>query len=64
MTEPAKSVVRKFFATWPRSDVDEMVGLFTHDAVYTDGPRGVHRGIDTIRAEFEEFGKIVPSTAV
>jgi limonene-1,2-epoxide hydrolase len=30
----------------------------------TPTARGVHRGIDAIRAEFQEFVKIVPSTAV
>jgi limonene-1,2-epoxide hydrolase len=55
MTEPAESVVRKFFATWPRSDVDEMVGFFTDDAVYIDGPRGTYRGIDAIKAELQSI---------
>ena len=38
--------------------------FFTDDALYVDGPRGVHRGIDAIRAEFEAIVQIVPSTTV
>ena len=62
MTEPAELVVRKFIATWPRSDVDEMAGFFTDDAVYTDGPRGTYRGIDAIKAAFQSIVEMVPST--
>ena len=61
-TESAEVVLRKFFDTWPRSDVDEMVGFFSRDAVYTDGPRGTYRGIDAIRAELESMVQLVPST--
>ena len=63
MTDSAE-VIRSFFATWPRSDVDELVGYFSDEAVYTDGPRGTHRGIDAIRAEFESTTQLVPSTTV
>jgi limonene-1,2-epoxide hydrolase len=62
MTEPAESVVRKFIATWPRSDADEMSGFFTDDAVYIDGPRGTYRGIDAIKAELQSIVQMVPST--
>jgi limonene-1,2-epoxide hydrolase len=33
--------------------VDELVGFFSDDAVFIDGPRGVHRGKEAIRSEFE-----------
>jgi limonene-1,2-epoxide hydrolase len=62
MSDSAESVVRRFFDTWPRSDLDELVGYFSDDAVYTDGPRGTYRGIDTIRAELETMVQLVPST--
>jgi limonene-1,2-epoxide hydrolase len=62
MNESAEATVRNFFATWPRSDVDEMVTFFSADAVYTDGPRGTYRGVDAIRAELESMGQLVPST--
>jgi limonene-1,2-epoxide hydrolase len=56
--------VRNFFATWLRSDVDELIGFFSQDAIWTDGPRGTYRGIDAIRAELESVVRTVPSTAV
>ena len=62
MNEFAEATVRKFFATWPRSDVDVMVGFFRAEAVYTDGPRGAYRCVDAILAEFESMGQLVPST--
>lgn len=64
MTDAPDSVVRRFFACFPRSDVDELVGFFSADAVYIDGPRGVHRGVDTIKAEFQVTVGMVPSTTV
>jgi limonene-1,2-epoxide hydrolase len=64
VADPPDSVVRKFFACFPRSDVDELVGFFSDDAVYIDGPRGVHNGIDAIKAEFWVTVGMVPSTAV
>ena len=64
MTDPSESVVRRFFAAFPRSDVDEIAGFFSEDAEYIDGPRGVHRGIDAIRAEFHSIFAMVPSTTV
>jgi hypothetical protein len=35
-----------------------MAGLFSDDAVHTDGPRGTYRGIDAIRAELTAMGQI------
>jgi limonene-1,2-epoxide hydrolase len=64
MNASAESVVRNFLAAWLQSDVDELVGFFTDDAVYTDGPRGVHRGIDAIRAELGTMVKMIPSTSI
>jgi len=31
-----------------------LVGYFSDDAVFIDGPRGVHRGVEAIRAELAE----------
>ena len=64
MSESAETVVRKYLAAWKRSDLDELVSFFSDDAVFTDGPRGVHHGIDAIRAELETMVKVVPSTSV
>ena len=64
MSESAETVVRKYLAAWKRSDLDELVSFISDDAVYTDGPRGVHHGIDAIRAELGTMVKVVPSTSV
>jgi limonene-1,2-epoxide hydrolase len=64
MTDSAESVIRKFLASFPVSDVDEVIGFFSHDAVYIDGPRGVHSGIDAIRAELQSQLVMVPNTTV
>ena len=64
MSESAESVVRKFHAAWLQSDLDELVSFFSDDAVFTDGPRGVHHGIDAIRAELGANLKIVPSASI
>jgi limonene-1,2-epoxide hydrolase len=64
VADSPESVVRRFFAAFPRSDVDELAGFFSDDAVYVDGPRGIHRGADAIRAEFQSIVAMVPSTTV
>ena len=64
MSESAETVVRNYLAAWKRSDLDELVSFISDDAVFTDGPRGVHHGIDAIRAELGTMVKVVPSTSV
>lgn len=64
VTDSAESVIRKFFACFPASDVDEVVGFFSDDAVYIDGPRGVHRGVNVIRTELQSQLAMVPNTTV
>ncbi|MDT5258455.1 MAG: limonene,2-epoxide hydrolase [Mycobacterium sp.] len=54
MSGSPESVVRKFLAAWANPKPDELVGFFSDDAVFIDGPRGVHRGIDAIRSELED----------
>jgi limonene-1,2-epoxide hydrolase len=54
MSDSPASVVRGFlssFEEWP--NLDSTLRFFAQDAVYVDGPRGVHRGIDAITAELE-----------
>jgi limonene-1,2-epoxide hydrolase len=48
-----ESVVRSFLASWADPKLDEVVGFFSDDAVFIDGPRGVHRGLSAIRSHFE-----------
>jgi limonene-1,2-epoxide hydrolase len=64
VSDSAEQVVRQFLAALKRSDVDELVGFFTDDAVWTDGPRGTYRGVDAIRAEIESQVQLVPSLTV
>ena len=64
MTDSAQSVIRKFLACFPASDVDEVIGFFSDDAVYIDGPRGVHRGIKALRTELQSQLAMVPNTTV
>jgi limonene-1,2-epoxide hydrolase len=52
VSDSPESVVRKFLgALEDPSKPDEIADHFADDGVYAD-PRGVHRGIDAIRAEF------------
>jgi limonene-1,2-epoxide hydrolase len=53
MGNSPESVVRNFLAAFTDRSVDKLVGFFSDDAVFFDGPRGVHRGKDAIRSEFE-----------
>ena len=64
VTDSAESVIRKFLACFPASDVDEVIGFFDDHAVYIDGPRGVHRGINAIRTELQSQLEMVPNTMV
>jgi limonene-1,2-epoxide hydrolase len=54
MTDSPQSVVRRFLAAWEGwPNVDDIASFFADDAVFIDGPRGVHRGIAAIRSELE-----------
>jgi limonene-1,2-epoxide hydrolase len=53
MSDSPEAVVRKFLAAFADPELDELVGFFSDDAVFIDGPRGVHRGVDAIRSELE-----------
>ena len=64
MSDSPELVVRNFLGSWRRSDLDEMVSFFSDDAVYTDGPRGTHHGIDAIKTELRSFVKTIPSTVI
>ena len=64
MSDSPESVVRQFLAATHTSDVDELAGFFSADAVYTDGPRGTYSGIDAIRAALEAQVQVTPSLVV
>ena len=55
MGESAESVVRTYLAAMERSDADELASYFSDDAVFIDGPRGTHVGIDAIRTEIDRW---------
>jgi limonene-1,2-epoxide hydrolase len=60
----AEQVVRLFLAALKQSDADELVGFFSADAVWIDGPRGTYRGTEAIKAEIESQAQLVPSITV
>ncbi len=64
MSTSAESVVRKFCDAFAVSDVDELVSFFADDAVYVDGPRATHRGIEEIGTEIASQVAMVPTAIV
>ena len=54
MSDPL-DVVRSFCAAWSRSDLDELVGYFTDEAVYHNIPVDPVVGRDNIRATIAGF---------
>jgi limonene-1,2-epoxide hydrolase len=61
MTDSAESVIRRFLASYPASNAHE---FFSDDALYIDGPRAVHSGIDAIRTEFQTVLEMAPTLTV
>jgi limonene-1,2-epoxide hydrolase len=53
LTDSPESVVRAFLASWADPVLDEVVSFFADDAVFVDGPRGVHRGLKAITSQLE-----------
>ena len=62
MGESVETVVRRFLGLWAAPEVDTLLSYFSDDAVWTDGPRGTHRGRDAIKAELESAVSMFPST--
>jgi limonene-1,2-epoxide hydrolase len=60
MGDKAEATIRRFFEAWRRNDPDEIVSFFREDAVYTDGPRGTHRGSAAIREMVVNANKLTP----
>lgn len=44
MDKSAESVVRDFLASWSDPKADELASYLAEDAVWVDGPNGVHSG--------------------
>ncbi len=54
MSGSPESVVRRFLVAWEdMPKLDRILSFFAEDAVWVDGQRGVHRGIDAITSELE-----------
>jgi limonene-1,2-epoxide hydrolase len=53
MSGSPEQVVRDFLGAFADPRLDELVSFFSDDALFIDGPRGVHRGVDAIRSELE-----------
>ena len=54
MSGSPESVVRGFLAAWEdMPKLNRILSFFAEDAVWVDGPRGVHRGLDAITSELE-----------
>lgn len=51
MDGSAESVVRSFLASWSSPEADRLGSFFADDAVWVDGPNGVHRGSAAIVEE-------------
>jgi|EndMetStandDraft_3_1072993.scaffolds.fasta_scaffold322949_2 limonene-1,2-epoxide hydrolase len=64
MSKTPEQVVREFCAAFAVSDVDELVSFFADDAVYIDGPRATHHGIDAIRTEIASQVRMIPTAVV
>ena len=58
MSESAESVIRRYLATMETSDADELASYYSDDAVFIDGPRGTHEGIDAIRTEMQSMAML------
>ncbi|OBA82670.1 hypothetical protein A9W99_11200 [Mycobacterium sp. 1164966.3] len=58
MSESAESVIRNYLAAMEKSDADTLASYFSDDAVFIDGPRGIHEGIDAIRTEMQSMAML------
>jgi limonene-1,2-epoxide hydrolase len=47
----AESVARRFLASWSHPKADELASYLAKDAVWIDGPNGVHNGASAIVEE-------------
>ena len=64
VSKTPEQVVREFCGAFATSDVDELVSFFADDAVYIDGPRATHRGVDAIRTEIASQVRMIPTAIV
>jgi limonene-1,2-epoxide hydrolase len=63
MSSSPESIASEFFRAREQGDLDKVLELLSEDAVSTDGARGVHRGVDAIKAVLTEIGTSAPSVS-
>jgi len=51
MGDSAEAIVRGFLASWSDPKPDELASYLAEDAVWVDGPNGVHKGAPAIVEE-------------
>jgi limonene-1,2-epoxide hydrolase len=61
MSGSPESIARDFLHAREQGDLEKVLELLSEDAVFTDGGRGVHRGIAAIRAALAEIGGAAPT---
>lgn len=61
MGESPESVVRKLLALWSHPQPEKLAQLFADDAVWVDGPNGVHRGARAVVEELTRQLSIFPN---
>jgi limonene-1,2-epoxide hydrolase len=60
MSSSPESIARNFLLAREQGDLERVLELLSDDAVFTDSARGVHRGVDAIRAVLPEIGASAP----
>jgi limonene-1,2-epoxide hydrolase len=63
MSDP-ESVVRGFYAAWASPNRETLASFFADDAVWVDGPQGVHHGVDEVVGELASQLKAVGGVTV
>src|SRR5215207_1153131 len=48
MSDSPESIVREFLALWNDPQAEEIARFFAEEAVWVDGPNGVHRGAKAV----------------
>ena len=52
-SQSPESIVRRFLASWEDFNLEQVCSFFADDALFVDGPRGVHNGMKAIRSQLE-----------
>lgn len=63
MSSSPESIARNFLRAREQGDLESVLELLSEDTVFTDGARGVHRGVDAIRAVLTEIGASAPTVS-